>query len=70
MRKLLLCFDEGGSVKVGKHCSSSLKNLFYSPISPILPISSSSDVMDLERRAIAGVLSLLLCCGTECGEKE
>lgn len=29
----------------------------------ILPMSSSSDVMDLERRAMAGGVSLLVCCG-------
>lgn len=34
-----------------------------------LPISSSSEVMDLDRRAIAGVLSLLLCWGTGGEEK-
>lgn len=29
----------------------------------ILPMSSSSDVIDLERRAMAGGVSLLVCCG-------
>ena len=29
----------------------------------LLPMSSSSDVIDLERRAIAGGVSLLVCCG-------
>lgn len=32
-----------------------------------LPISSSSEVMDLDRIAMAGVLSLLLCWGTRDG---
>lgn len=34
-----------------------------------LPISSSSEVIDLDLRAIAGVLSLLLCWATK-GEGE
>lgn len=34
-----------------------------------LPISSSSEVMDLDLSAMAGVLSLLLCWGTG-GEKQ
>lgn len=72
----MVCVDEGllpsycgecrGQKKIGKHCSSFfyISSFFYPCISRDLPISSSSDVMDLERRAIAGVLSLLLCCGT------
>lgn len=35
-----------------------------------LPISSSSEVMDLDLSAIAGVLSLLLCWGTGGGRGE
>lgn len=38
----------------------------YSPTTVpciILPMSSSSDVIDLERRAMAGGVSLLVCCG-------
>lgn len=33
----------------------------------ILPMSSSSDVIDLERRAMAGGVSLLVCCGAAKG---
>lgn len=44
-----------------------LAGLFFSLVPPphcALPISSSSEVMDLERNAIAGGVSLLLCWGT------
>lgn len=35
----------------------------------ILPMSSSSDVIDLERRAMAGGVSLLVCCGAAVGSQ-
>lgn len=35
----------------------------------VLPISSSSDVIDLERRAMAGGVSLFVCCGAAKGSQ-
>lgn len=48
-----------------KYSIFSHKSEFSPEIVPciILPMSSSSDVIDLERRAMAGGVSLLVCCG-------
>lgn len=45
------------------HCFQSLVSYV------ILPMSSSSDVIDLERRAMAGGVSLLDCCGAAKGSQ-
>lgn len=39
------------------------------PLSVVLPMSSSSDVIDLERRVMAGGVSLLVCCGAAKGSQ-
>ncbi|TNN50440.1 hypothetical protein EYF80_039366 [Liparis tanakae] len=41
--------------------------LLWYPLSS--PMSSSSDVIDLERSAMAGGVSLLVCCGAAEGEQ-
>lgn len=59
------------SVSSVTHCGNKYSMLSphkpqYSPETVpclILPMSSSSDVIDLERRAMAGGVSLLVCCG-------
>lgn len=43
--------------------------LHYFVPSIALPMSSSSDVIDLERRAMAGGVSLLVCCGAAKGSQ-